>query len=351
MHEVTAISFHAYPHVADSYALMPCGGSIGDGYGPLLVAREPLDPARPRRPRGRGPRHPHHRLPGPEAVRARRRRRVVRPLRPDPRRGAAQGRADVGLIIHEGQLTYGGHGLHKVARPRRVVEEGDGAAPAPGRQRGAARPRPGADGAAHPPRARDRALLARPPRGGPGLRHDLRARHGPAHRRPVRRDVGERHDRRLRASAAARAVQELLDRGHDAGVIPSACAPTSWPPEWPSAASRRTRFPTPFAPRPRGRAAAAHHAVGRAPGAHPHRPPRLRDHAPDPALRGPPSTGGGPPRVRGRDPAGRGRLARASCATTWSWPCRCCWSPTPSRWPRSWGCAPRRPLLLVGTDG
>ena len=44
-HEVTAISFHAYPYVADKYALMPCGGSIGDGYGPLLVAREPIAPA------------------------------------------------------------------------------------------------------------------------------------------------------------------------------------------------------------------------------------------------------------------------------------------------------------------
>ena len=44
-HEVTAISFHAYPFVADRYALMPCGGSIGDGYGPLLVARETKDPA------------------------------------------------------------------------------------------------------------------------------------------------------------------------------------------------------------------------------------------------------------------------------------------------------------------
>ena len=87
-HEVTAISFHAYPYVADRYALMPCGGSIGDGYGPLLVAREPLDPARPRRPHGRRAGHAHHRLPGPEAVRARRRRPVVRALRRDPRRGA-----------------------------------------------------------------------------------------------------------------------------------------------------------------------------------------------------------------------------------------------------------------------
>ena len=44
-HEVTAISFHAWPQVADTYALMPCGASIGDGYGPLLVAREPLRPS------------------------------------------------------------------------------------------------------------------------------------------------------------------------------------------------------------------------------------------------------------------------------------------------------------------
>src|SRR6188768_624287 len=47
-HEVTAISFHAYPYVADKYALMPCGGSIGDGYGPLLVAREAREPRKVR---------------------------------------------------------------------------------------------------------------------------------------------------------------------------------------------------------------------------------------------------------------------------------------------------------------
>ena len=38
-YEVTACSFHAYPYIADKYALMPCGGSIGDGYGPILVAK------------------------------------------------------------------------------------------------------------------------------------------------------------------------------------------------------------------------------------------------------------------------------------------------------------------------
>ena len=40
--EVTAISLHAYPFVQDRYALLPHGASIGSGYGPVLVAREPL---------------------------------------------------------------------------------------------------------------------------------------------------------------------------------------------------------------------------------------------------------------------------------------------------------------------
>jgi 1,4-dihydroxy-6-naphthoate synthase len=113
VHEVTAISFHAYPHVAERYALMPCGGSIGDGYGPLLVAREPLAPSEIA---GRVVAVPGTlttaylalRLfaPGAET-------RVV----PFDRilEEVSEGRADVGLIIHEGQLTFGGHGLHKVA--------------------------------------------------------------------------------------------------------------------------------------------------------------------------------------------------------------------------------------------
>ena len=111
-HEVTAISFHAYPYVADKYALMPCGGSIGDGYGPLLVAREPLDP---RRIAGATVAVPGTltsaflalRLYAPAvATRVVPFDRILAEVR--------EGRADVGLIIHEGQLTYGGEGLHKV---------------------------------------------------------------------------------------------------------------------------------------------------------------------------------------------------------------------------------------------
>ena len=43
--EVSAVSIHAYAHLADQYALMPCGASMGDGYGPIVVAKTAFDPA------------------------------------------------------------------------------------------------------------------------------------------------------------------------------------------------------------------------------------------------------------------------------------------------------------------
>jgi 1,4-dihydroxy-6-naphthoate synthase len=111
-HEVTAISFHAWPYVADRYALMPCGGSIGDGYGPLLVAREALAPAAVAEklvavPGTLTSAYLALKLFAP-AVRTRvvAFDRILDEVR--------EGRADVGLIIHEGQLTFGGHGLEKV---------------------------------------------------------------------------------------------------------------------------------------------------------------------------------------------------------------------------------------------
>ena len=45
VYDVTAISFHAYPYIQDSYALMPCGGSVGDGYGPMIVATQGFSPS------------------------------------------------------------------------------------------------------------------------------------------------------------------------------------------------------------------------------------------------------------------------------------------------------------------
>src|ERR1051325_3000542 len=44
VYDLTAISYHAYPHVADKYVLMASGSSIGDGYGPMIIANRPMDP-------------------------------------------------------------------------------------------------------------------------------------------------------------------------------------------------------------------------------------------------------------------------------------------------------------------
>jgi 1,4-dihydroxy-6-naphthoate synthase len=111
-HEVTAISFHAYPYVADKYALMPCGGSIGDGYGPLLVAREPLAPGEIAArevlvPGTLTTAYLALKLFAPGVTT---RVHAFDTILDEVRAG----RAEVGLIIHEGQLTFGGHGLHKV---------------------------------------------------------------------------------------------------------------------------------------------------------------------------------------------------------------------------------------------
>jgi 1,4-dihydroxy-6-naphthoate synthase len=111
-HEVTAISFHAWPYVADRYALMPCGGSIGDGYGPLLVAREPMEPRRVPEtlvavPGTLTSAYLALKLFAPEV-----RTRVVAFDRILDE--VREGKADVGLVIHEGQLTFGGQGLVKV---------------------------------------------------------------------------------------------------------------------------------------------------------------------------------------------------------------------------------------------
>jgi len=111
-HEVTAISFHAYPYVSDRYALMPCGGSIGDGYGPLLVAREDLDPNDLGRKIVAVPGTLTTAYLALKLFAPRVETRVVPfdAILEEVR----QGRADVGLLIHEGQLTYAGSGLRKI---------------------------------------------------------------------------------------------------------------------------------------------------------------------------------------------------------------------------------------------
>ena len=111
-HEITAISFHAYPYVADRYRLMSCGGSIGDGYGPLLVGREALGPADVK---GRVVAVPGTMTTAYLALKLFAPDFEARVVPFDAVFDEVRaGRADLGLVIHEGQLTFAGSGLHKV---------------------------------------------------------------------------------------------------------------------------------------------------------------------------------------------------------------------------------------------
>jgi 1,4-dihydroxy-6-naphthoate synthase len=111
--EVTAISLHAYPLVQDKYVILPHGASMGHGYGPIVVAREEINPESLRDIEiavpGRmttaflalrlylGSEFRFREVPFDEIMDE-----------------VAEGRADAGLLIHEGQLTYGEHGLHRI---------------------------------------------------------------------------------------------------------------------------------------------------------------------------------------------------------------------------------------------
>ena len=111
--EVTAVSIHAYAYLADRYALLPHGASMGEGYGPRLVAREPmaredLKGADVAVPGEMTSAYLALRMFAPEA-----RTHTVAFDEIIPHVKA--GKADVGLIIHEGQLTYADEGLHLVA--------------------------------------------------------------------------------------------------------------------------------------------------------------------------------------------------------------------------------------------
>src|SRR3712207_2696703 len=109
--EVSAISLGAYPHVADRYVLLPHGASIGSGYGPIVVTRdEDADDLADREivvPGAITTAYLGLRVPLREDVRV--------PEVPFERilEGVAAGRADAGLVIHEGAVPYAAAGLHK----------------------------------------------------------------------------------------------------------------------------------------------------------------------------------------------------------------------------------------------
>ena len=110
-YEVTAVSFHAYAHLVDKYALLPHGASMGDRYGPIVVAREG-GPA--------GVKGSRIAIPGTLTT-AYLALRLYEPsfdyvVVPFDRiqQTVAEGGADAGLLIHEGQLTYAEDGLRKI---------------------------------------------------------------------------------------------------------------------------------------------------------------------------------------------------------------------------------------------
>src|ERR1700730_11664736 len=111
-YDVTAISFHAYAYVADKYALLPHGASIGDNYGPIVVANEELDPADLSKLkiavpgtltsaflalRIFDPNVKYQVVPFDQIIQA-----------------VEDNTCDAGLLIHEGQLFYEAKGLHKI---------------------------------------------------------------------------------------------------------------------------------------------------------------------------------------------------------------------------------------------
>ena len=112
VYDVTAISFHAYPYVQDKYALMACGGSVGEAYGPMIVSPRPFSATEIKSKRIAVPgtlttAYLALQLfaPGIETE-------VVPFDQIIPQ--LLEGRYEAGLIIHEGQLTYEKSGLHRV---------------------------------------------------------------------------------------------------------------------------------------------------------------------------------------------------------------------------------------------
>ncbi len=111
---ITAISIHAYPYLKEQYALLNCGASMGDRYGPLVVARQPMAVEDLKGLEILIPGEMTtaflalNLLLGPDNFK----HRVV--MFDEILTQVASGQGDAGLIIHEGQLTYRNQDLHKI---------------------------------------------------------------------------------------------------------------------------------------------------------------------------------------------------------------------------------------------
>lgn len=112
VYDVTAISFHAYPYIQDKYALMACGGSVGEGYGPMIVSPRPFSADEIKSKRIA--------VPGTLTTAYLALNLFAPGIQTDvvpfdqiiPQ--VIEGKYEAGLVIHEGQLTYDKSGLHRV---------------------------------------------------------------------------------------------------------------------------------------------------------------------------------------------------------------------------------------------
>jgi 1,4-dihydroxy-6-naphthoate synthase len=111
-YELSAISYHAYPYVAEKYVLMASGSSVGDGYGPMIISTHPMEPEELKGKRIAVPgtlttAYLASKLFQPDFE------AVVTPF--DQITDAVKERAvDAGLIIHEAQLTFDREGFHRI---------------------------------------------------------------------------------------------------------------------------------------------------------------------------------------------------------------------------------------------
>ncbi len=227
---ISAISIHAYASVLDKYALLPCGASMGDGYGPMLIARQ--DTALPDLADEAATREwlrtRKIAVPGkltsaflalgiyfgglPENV-------EVVPF-DEIFAHVKAGRSDVGLIIHEGQLTYARDGFQKIVDFGEWWKAGTGL-PLP---LGGNVIRKDIAPAA---RSEINAILAE------SIRYGLEHRAaGVAHAMPLARDMDTQLADRFigmyvndytldYGESGRRAIREFLARGHELGLIPA----------------------------------------------------------------------------------------------------------------------------------
>jgi len=127
-YEISAVSFHAYAHLTDKYALLPHGASMGDNYGPIVVVREngptSLDGVTVAIPGTLTSAFLALRLYKPDV------QYVVMPF-DEILEAVRDGKAEAGLLIHEGQLTYAREGLRSLVDLGRWWAERTGGLPLP----------------------------------------------------------------------------------------------------------------------------------------------------------------------------------------------------------------------------